>query len=71
MQPFCEAIFFTQLSFVDFYLFIYLGFLHRFQHCTDHIMAGSFVGRGNQYKQLVKVLYYKVLTIGKQLNFPT
>ena len=32
---------------------------------------GSFVGRGNQYIQLVKVLYCKVLTIGNQLpTFP-
>ena len=31
----------------------------------------SFVGRGNQYIQLVKVLYCKRLTIGKQLpTFP-
>ena len=28
---------------------------------------GSFVGRGNQYIQLVKVLYCKLPTIGKQL----
>ena len=32
---------------------------------------GSFVTRGNQYIQLVKVLYYKLPTIGKQLpTFP-
>ena len=30
-------------------------------------MTGSFVGRGNQYIQLVKVLYCKLPTIGKQL----
>ena len=31
---------------------------------------GSFVGRGNQYIQLVKVLYCKLQTIGKeQLGF--
>ena len=28
---------------------------------------GSFVGRGNQYLQLVKVLYCKLPTNGKQL----
>ena len=28
---------------------------------------GSFMGRGNQYIQLVKVLYCKLLTNGKQL----
>ena len=33
---------------------------------------GSFVARGNQYIQLVKVLYCKPLTISKHLtNFPT
>ena len=30
-------------------------------------MTGSVVARGNQYIQLVKVLYCKLLTIGKQL----
>ena len=30
-------------------------------------MTGSFMGRGNQYIQLVKVMYYKLLTNGKQL----
>ena len=51
---------------------IYLfGVLCHFQHCTGHIMTGSFVGRGNQYIQLVKVLYCKLLTISKQLpTFP-
>ena len=48
--------------------FIYLFWvLCRFQHYTGHIMMGSFVGRGNQYTQLVKVLYCKLPTIGKQL----
>ena len=37
------------------------------QHCTGHVPTGSFVGRGNQYILLVKVLYCKLLTIGKQL----
>ena len=40
--------------------------LCRFQHCTGHITKGSWKGRGNQYIQLVKVLYYK-LPYGKQL----
>ena len=31
-------------------------------------MASSFMGRGNQYIQLVKVLYCKLPTIGKQLQ---
>ena len=49
-------------------LFIYLfGVLPCFQHCTGHMMMGSFVGRENQYIQLVKVLYCKQSTKGKQL----
>ena len=48
--------------------FIYLfGVLHHFQHSTCHIMMDSFVGRGNQQIQLVKVLYCKLPTNGKQL----
>ena len=40
-------------------------------HCIGHITMGSFMGRGNQYIQLVKVLYCKLLTNGKQLpTFP-
>ena len=39
----------------------------RFQHCIGHIRTGSFMGRGNQYLQLVKVLYCKLPTFGKQL----
>ena len=54
------------------YLLIYLfGVLRRFQHYTGHIMMSSFVGRGNQFIQLVKVLYCKLLTNGKKLQtFP-
>ena len=49
-------------------LFIYLfGVLHCFQHCTGHTTTGSWKGRGNQYIQLVKVLYCKLPTNGKQL----
>ena len=34
-------------------------------------MMSSFVGRGNQFIQLVKVLYFKLLTNGKKLpTFP-
>ena len=34
-------------------------------------MTGSYVGKGIQYRQFVKVLYYKLLTIGKKLpSFP-
>ena len=35
-------------------------------HCIGHITMGNFMGRGNQYIQLVKVLYCKLLTNGKQ-----
>ena len=49
------------------YLFIYLGFLRRIQDCTGHITTGSWKGRGNQYTQLVKVLYCKLPTNGKHL----
>ena len=43
------------------------GVLRRFQHCTGHITTGSWKGRGNQYIQLVKVLYCKLPTNSKQL----
>ena len=47
---------------------IYLfGVLRCFQHCTGHITMGSLKGRGNQYIQLVKVLYCTLPTNGKQL----
>ena len=43
----------------------------HFQHCTDHIMMGSLVGRENKYIQFIKFLYCKLPTIGKQLStFP-
>ena len=45
----------------NIYLF---GVLYRSQNCTDCIKTGSFVGRGNQYIQLVKV---KLPTISEQL----
>ena len=54
--------------FIELYLFIYLfGVLHRFQHCTGHIMMGSWKGRGNQYIQFIRVLYCKLPTNSKQL----
>ena len=52
------------LAKLSFYLF---GVLRRFQHCTGHIMTGSWKGRGNQYIQFVRVLYCKLPTNGKQL----
>ena len=48
----------------NFYLF---GVLRRFQHCTGHIAMISSKDRGNQYIQLVNVLYCKLPTNGKQL----
>ena len=48
--------------------FIYLfGVLRHFQHCTGHIMTGSWKGRGNQYIQFIRVLYCKLPTNLKQL----
>ena len=54
----------------DFYghiIYFLFGFLRHFQHFTGYITMGSFVGRGNQYIQLVKVLYCILPTSGKQL----
>ena len=45
--------------------------LHCFQHFTGHITTGSWKGKGNQYIQFVRVLYYQLPTNGKQLpSFP-
>ena len=56
----------------SFTLFIYLfQVLHCFKDCTGHITMGSFVGRGKQNIQLVRVLYCKLPSIGKlQPIFP-
>ena len=54
------------LNICTFIYFIF-GVLRRFQHCKGHITTGSWKGRGNQYIQLVKVLYCKLPTNGKQL----
>ena len=43
------------------------GVLRRFQHCTGHIMTGSWKGRGNQYIEFARVVYCKLPTNGKQL----
>ena len=53
-------------SFLDFYIYLFGG-LHRFRHSTGYIRTSSFMGRGNQYIQIVKVLNCKLLTIRKQL----
>ena len=51
-------------------LFIYLG-LYVVFNTIGHITTGSFMGTGNHYIQLVKVLYHKLPTIGKKLpTFP-
>ena len=57
---------------LEYFVFIYLcGVLHHFQHCTGHFMTSSFVGRGNQYIQLVKILYCELPNLRKQLpTFP-
>ena len=60
----------TSKQVVDLIIYL-LGVLCHFQHCTGHIMTGSSMGRGNQYIQLVKILYCKLPTIGKELQtFP-
>ena len=51
----CHAFLLSWIQYI--YLF---GVLRHFQHCTGHIMTGSWKGRGNQYIQLVKVLYCKL-----------
>ena len=53
-------------KFLSLNLIYLIEVLCHFQHCTGHITMGSFVGRGNQYIQLVKVLYCKLPTINKQ-----
>ena len=59
---------YMQLYFIYLIVFIYLfGVLRRFQHSTGHITTGSWKGRGKQCIQLVKVLYCKLPTNGKQL----
>ena len=46
---------------------LFIWDLRRFQHCTGHIMTGSWKGRGNQYIEFARVLYCKLPTNGKQL----
>ena len=53
------------------YLFIFFlggggggGLTSVTTHYTGHITTGSFVGKGNQYIQLVKVLYCKLSSQG-------
>ena len=51
---------------MPFVCLFYLGFNMAF-NTLCHITTGSFMGRGNQYIQLVKFLYCKLPTNGKQL----
>ena len=46
---------------------LFLFLTSRSTHCIGYIKTGSFMGRGNQYIQLVKVLYCKLSTNSKQL----
>ena len=56
------------LGYIILFIFIYLfGVLRRFQHCTGHITTGSWKGRGNQYIEFVRDVYYKLPINGKQL----
>ena len=57
----------SYLGVVVLLIFLFIWVLRRFQHCTGHVTTGSWEGRGNQYIQLVKVLYCKLPTNGKQL----
>ena len=52
---------------MDCALLLLFAVLHRFQHCTGHMMMGSWKGRGSQYTQFIWVLYCKLPTNGKQL----
>ena len=63
----CHLIFPSQSKKKDHCHNLDVGVLRRFQYCTGHITTGSKKGRGNQYIQLVKVLYCKLPTNGKQL----
>ena len=50
------------------YIYLFIWVLTSLStHCIGHITTGSFMGRGNQYILLVKVLYGKLLTNSKQL----
>ena len=57
----------TEMRWTFIYFIYSFRVLRRFQQCTGHITMGRWQGRGNQYIQLVKVLYCKLLTNGKQL----
>ena len=56
------------LSVLNIFIYLFIWLLTSLStHFIGHIMMGSIMGRGNQYMQLVKVLYCKLMTNGKQL----
>ena len=57
---------YIQMYMLSFYLFIHWGF-KLLSTLSGHITTGSWKGRGNQYIQLVKILYCNLPTNGKQL----
>ena len=58
----------NRLNLIVYILFICLRFYVVFNTVqVIHITMGSLVGRGNQYIQLVKVLYCKLPTFRKKL----
>ena len=68
---FTEVLTWPQLLSVIYKGLVYLfGVLCLIQHCTGHIMTGSWKGRENQYIQLVKVLYCKLQQQATS-SFPT
>ena len=50
-------------DFVFHLLVCLFGVLRRFQHCTGHITTGSWKGRGNQYIEFARVVYFHLLEI--------
>ena len=53
---------------ISFFVYLFIWILTSLSsHCIGHIMMGSFIDRGNQYIQLVKVLYCNLPTNAKQL----
>ena len=72
MQVQMQMLFIWKCKYFQKVIIYFWVVLRCFQHCTGHITMGSWEGRGNQYIQLVKVLYSKLLTNSKQLPaFPT
>ena len=51
---------------VAYFIYLFGFFYVAFNTVQVNITTGSWKGRGNQYIQLVKVLYWKLPTNGKQ-----